>query len=133
MEAERMTHPEEPAYPPCKSACPILTDAREYIQLIAERKYDEAYAAIRRQNPLPGVCGRICTHPCETACKRGQVGEPIAIAALKRFPCDVPRKQLYQAVLPEASTGQAVAVIGSGPAGLSAAHDLALLGHHVDL
>jgi len=133
MNAERTSHPEEPAYPPCKSACPILTDAREYIQLIAERKYDEAYAAIRRQNPLPGVCGRICTHPCEAVCKRGQVGEPIAIAALKRFSCDGPRRQPYQAILPEAPTGHAVAVIGSGPAGLSAAHDLALLGHHVTI
>ncbi len=78
--------------PPCKAACPILTDAREYVQLIAERRYGEAYASIRKLNPLPSVCGRICTHPCEAACKRGQVEEPIAVAALKRFACDGPWK-----------------------------------------
>ena len=59
--------------PPCKQACPILTDVREYVQLIAERRFEEAFATIRSQNPLPRTCGRICTHPCEAACKRGQV------------------------------------------------------------
>ncbi|MGD8513585.1 MAG: FAD-dependent oxidoreductase, partial [Deltaproteobacteria bacterium] len=128
---------ETPAAPidlaPCKLACPILTDAREYIQLIAERRFDEAFAVIRKQNPLPGVCGRICTHPCETACKRGQVDEPIAIAALKRFSSDGPWKRQYKQPLPDKSTGHKVAIIGSGPAGLAAAHDLALLGHHVTI
>lgn len=128
---------ETPAEPidltPCKSACPILTDAREYIQLIAERRFEEAFAAIRKQNPLPGVCGRICTHPCETACKRRQVDEPIAIAALKRFACDGRWKSQYKQPLPDKSTGHKVAVIGSGPGGLSAAQDLALLGHHVTI
>ena len=118
-------------YAPCKLACPILTDAREYIQLIAERRFEEALAAIRKLNPLPRVCGRICTHPCETACKRGQVDEPIAIAALKRFAVDGPWKGRYRPALPEKSSGHKVAVIGSGPSGLAAAHDLALLGHTV--
>ena len=120
-------------WPPCKSACPILTDAREYIQLIAERRFEEAFAAIRKQNPLPGICGRICTHPCEVSCKRGQVDEPIAIAALKRFASDGAWKDQYEAGLPSKSTGHKVAVIGSGPAGLAAAHDLGLLGHHVTI
>jgi putative selenate reductase YgfK subunit len=119
-------------WPPCRLACPILTDAREYIQLIAERRFEEAFAAIRKQNPLPGICGRICTHPCEVSCKRGQVDEPIAIATLKRFAADGSRKDEYEAQ-PNESTGHNVAVIGSGPAGLSAAHDLALLGHHVTI
>jgi len=121
------------AHPPCKLACPILTDVREYVQLIAERRFDEAFATIRRQNPLPRVCGRICTHPCETACKRGQIEEPIAIAALKRFASDGPWKNQYKPVLPDKPSGHKVAVIGSGPAGLAAAHDLALLGHHVTI
>ena len=114
-------------------ACPILTDAREYIQLIAERKFEEAYASIRGINPLPRVCGRICTHPCERACKRGQVDEPIAIAALKRFASDGPWRGRREAVSPAEPTGHQVAVIGSGPAGLAAAHDLAVLGHHVTI
>jgi NADPH-dependent glutamate synthase beta subunit-like oxidoreductase len=123
----------EISYPPCKAACPILTDAREYIQLIAERRYEEAFDSIRKLNPFPGVCGRICTHPCETACKRGQVEEPIAIAALKRFASDGPWTDQYKAVVPEKATGHKVAVVGSGPAGLSAAQDLALLGHQVTI
>ncbi|UCD87911.1 MAG: FAD-dependent oxidoreductase, partial [Desulfobacterales bacterium] len=123
----------EISYPPCKAACPILTDARQYIQLIAERRYEEAFDSIRKLNPLPGVCGRICTHPCEAACKRGQVEEPIAIAALKRFASDGPWTGQYKAVLPDKPTGHKVAVVGSGPAGLSAAQDLVLLGHQVTI
>ncbi|MES0349506.1 MAG: NAD(P)-binding protein [Desulfobacteria bacterium] len=119
--------------PPCKAACPILTDAREYVQLIAERRFEEAFASIRKLNPLPSVCGRICTHPCEAACKRGQVEEPIAIATLKRFACDGPWKDQYKGTPPAKPTGHKVAVVGSGPAGLAAAHDLALLGHDVTI
>ncbi|MBE9582398.1 MAG: FAD-dependent oxidoreductase [Proteobacteria bacterium] len=120
-------------HPPCRVACPILTDVREYVQLIAERTFKEAYASIRKLNPLPRVCGRICTHPCETACKRGQVDEPIAIAALKRFASDGPWKGRYEADVPDKSTGHKVAVVGSGPAGLAAAHDLAILGHRITI
>ncbi len=123
----------EVEYPPCRSACPILTDVREYVQLIAERRYEEAFVSIRKLNPLPGVCGRICTHPCEVVCKRGQVDEPIAIAALKRFASDGLWTEQYKETLRGKSTGHKVAVIGSGPAGLAAAHDLALLGHDVTI
>jgi NADPH-dependent glutamate synthase beta subunit-like oxidoreductase/coenzyme F420-reducing hydrogenase delta subunit/ferredoxin len=119
--------------PPCQLACPILTDVREYVQLIAERRFEEALASIRKLNPLPRICGRICTHPCETACKRGQVDEPVAIPALKRFAADGPWKGRWKANMPPNSTGHNVAVVGSGPAGLAAAHDLALLGHHVTI
>jgi len=133
VKIDSTTHTEHNGHPPCKLACPILTDVREYVQLIAERRYEEAFAAIRKKNPLPRVCGRICTHPCETACKRGQADEPIAIAALKRFASDGPWKEKYKAVLSKTSTGHKVAVIGSGPAGLAVAHDLALLGHHVTI
>ena len=131
MNDSNQTSPTE--HSPCQLACPILTDAREYIQLIAERRFEEALAAIRKLNPLPCVCGRICTHPCETACKRGQVDEPIAIAALKRFAADGPWKDQYKPALPHKSTGHKVTVVGSGPAGLAAAHDLALLGHNVTI
>ena len=120
-------------YPPCKLACPIQTDAREYIQFIAERRFDKALASIKRQNPLPRACGRICTHPCESACKRGQIDAPIAIAALKRFSADGPWSKNYKALPVKPDTGHKVAIVGSGPAGLAAAHDLALLGHQVTL
>ena len=123
----------EVKHPPCKLACPILTDVRQYVQLIAKRRFEEAFASIRGLNPLPRVCGRICTHPCETACKRGEVDEPIAIAALKRFAADGPWKRGYRAASSGKSTGHKVAVVGSGPAGLAAAHDLSLLGHHVTI
>jgi putative selenate reductase YgfK subunit len=132
MNTDKATRSEYTEYPPCGLACPILTNVREYVQLIAERRFEEAFAAIRKQNPLPGICGRICTHPCEVSCKRGQVDEPIAIATLKRFAADRSRKDEYEAQ-PNESTGHNVAVVGSGPAGLSAAHDLALLGHHVTI
>ncbi|MBW1744188.1 MAG: FAD-dependent oxidoreductase, partial [Deltaproteobacteria bacterium] len=127
------THVENKDFPPCQSACPILTDAREYIQLIAERKFEEAFASIRRLNPLPGVCGRICTHPCETACKRGQVDQPLSIAALKRFASDGPWAAEYKTALADKSSEEKVAIVGSGPAGLAAAHDLALLGYQVTI
>jgi NADPH-dependent glutamate synthase beta subunit-like oxidoreductase/ferredoxin len=120
-------------FPPCQAACPILTDARGYIQLIAERRFEEAFTSIRNLNPLPGVCGRICTHPCESACKRGQVDEPLAIAALKRFASDGRWAAGYKVTPPEERHGEKVAIVGSGPAGLSAAHDLALLGYGVTI
>jgi NADPH-dependent glutamate synthase beta subunit-like oxidoreductase/ferredoxin len=120
-------------YPPCKKACPILTDAREYVQLIGERRFEEALVAIRRQNPLPRVCGRVCMHWCETACKRGDVDEPIAIAALKRFAADGSWKDAVKGTSAKAPSGYKVAVIGSGPAGLSAAYHMAMLGHQVTI
>ena len=128
-----LTNSKNNDFPPCQLACPILTDAREYIQFIAERKFEEAFSSIRELNPLPGVCGRICTHPCEAACKRGQVDEPLAIAALKRFTSDGPWAAKYKAALPEKSSEERVAIVGSGPAGLAAAHDLALLGYQVTI
>lgn len=123
-------------HPPCKMACPISTNAREYIQLIAERRYQDALASIKVQNPLPRVCGRICVHPCETACKRGLVEEPVSIAALKQFASDGPwREKEARPVTSGASSrsGPRVAVVGSGPAGLAAAKDLALLGYGVTI
>ena len=73
---------------PCKLACPLGQNAQGYIALIKEKKYVEAYNLIKRDNPLPLVCGRICAHPCEDVCKRGEVDEPMSIAALKRFIAD---------------------------------------------
>ncbi|MGA9761615.1 MAG: FAD-dependent oxidoreductase [Gaiellaceae bacterium] len=113
---------------PCKSACPAGTAAQGYVALIAAGRFDEAYRVASGPNPFPSVCGRICTHPCESACARGDVDEPVAIAALKRFVAD--------RVGPETAVEQApvihsekVAIVGAGPAGLTCARDLAKLGY----
>ncbi|MBZ5536521.1 MAG: FAD-dependent oxidoreductase [Acidobacteriia bacterium] len=123
---------------PCMQACPVHTQAGRYVSLIAQGKYEEAYRYARSPNPLASICGRVCGHPCETACRRGALDSPISIRALKRFvterygpesrnPVDVfPNK-------PKITHSERVAVIGSGPAGLSAAHDLALLGYPVTI
>jgi heterodisulfide reductase subunit A len=118
--------------PPCKATCPVNMDVQGYLALIANGKLKEAYELIRRTNPLPSVCGRVCYHPCEQACKRGYVDEPLAIASLKRFASD--QYDIEQLEVPEVEkTGKKVAIIGSGPAGLTAAHDLALAGHDVTI
>jgi NADPH-dependent glutamate synthase beta subunit-like oxidoreductase/NAD-dependent dihydropyrimidine dehydrogenase PreA subunit len=103
---------------PCRLACPLGMTAQGYVALIAEERFDEAYEVIKDKNPLPGVCGRICHHPCEKECRRQEMEEPIAICALKRF-----AKRNNAGSSP--AEGPRVAIIGSGPAGLTAAHDLA--------
>src|SRR5690242_9786216 len=145
----------------CQYACPVHTDARGYVRAIAEGDYLEAYLIARGPNPLASLCGRICGAPCEAACRRGTIDQPIAIRALKRFICERfgpesksdPQKthidflrhhdemracdeaeelhqllrSLRRADFPKPA-GQRVAIIGSGPAGLAAGHDLALMG-----
>jgi formate dehydrogenase (NADP+) beta subunit len=122
---------------PCMMACPAHTNAGRYVGLIAEGRFEEAYRFARDPNPLASICGRVCAHPCETACRRGTIDAPIAIRGLKRFlterygpesrhPVDVRPAQIEK--LPFK-----VAIIGAGPVGLSAAHDLALMGYKVTL
>ncbi|MEW6068438.1 MAG: FAD-dependent oxidoreductase [Nitrospirota bacterium] len=118
------------AMPPCQVACPIHTDVRGYISAIATGDVETAIKIIRQVNPFPSVCGRICTRVCESACRRGQVDEPVAIASLKRFASDQ-TKGLKQAHLPKLYYNEKIAIVGGGPAGLTAAHDLALLGYKV--
>ncbi len=114
---------------PCKDACPAGVSAQGYVALIAQGRYREALALVRRDNPLPGICGRVCTHPCESACTRGEVDQPIAIRELKRFVADWEVAQ-GEMDLPATKDPRPehVAIIGSGPAGLSAAYYLALEG-----
>jgi len=126
---------------PCRAACPVGTNAGGYVTLIAEGRYEEAYLLARRPNPLASVCGWICAHPCEAACRRGVLDEPISIRALKRFVCErhgVESARHFEDILaivekprPPAPTPGRVAVVGAGPAGLACAHDLALMGHRV--
>lgn len=114
----------------CQCTCPIHTDARGYIRLIAEGRFQEAFALAREPNPFVNVCARVCAHPCEDKCRRGLIDEPVAICALKRFATDHPVPEpLFDA--PIRGTGPKVAVVGAGPAGLSGAHDLALWGYRV--
>jgi len=118
--------------PPCQAACPIHTDARGYISAIEKGDAEAAIRINRQVNPLPAICGRICPRPCERVCRRGQVDEPIAIAMLKRFAADQ-TKGLKLLQKPEHLCDENVAIIGGGPAGLAAAHDLALLGYRVTI
>ncbi len=142
---------------PCQIGCPIHTDAGRYVQLIAEQKFEEAYLTARSPNPFASVCGRVCAAPCEDWCRRGKIDAPVSIRALKRF---VTEKYGVESVLPDTQDelfdgkeepgnkwlwhlpmqvaarknvvkNKKVAVVGSGPAGLSCAHDLALMGYQV--
>jgi homotetrameric NADPH-dependent glutamate synthase len=119
---------------PCKAACPVGLDIQGYIALISQGKFKEAFHLIRQKVILPATVGRVCTHPCETECNRGKVDEPIAIAALKRFVADYELDTRTEEIAPAPQTqGAKVAVVGSGPAGLTAANDLVLTGYGVTI
>jgi NADPH-dependent glutamate synthase beta subunit-like oxidoreductase len=141
----------------CQAGCPVSTDAGRYVQLIADGRDEDAFLVARAPNPFASVCGRVCAAPCEDACRRGVIDAPISIRALKRFVTEkygvesvrpasqdvlrealVPEGNRYAGHLPvhplsktRSASRRKVAVVGSGPAGLSAAHDLALLGYEV--
>ncbi|MDQ7783514.1 MAG: FAD-dependent oxidoreductase [Desulfomonilaceae bacterium] len=124
---------------PCREACPVHTDAGNYVRAIAGGNYEEAYRLARRPNPLASVCARVCAAPCEDRCRRGMIDSPVTIRALKRFVCEK-----YEASLPaecgpprpedvSASSQDKVAVIGGGPAGIGCADALLDWGYRVTM
>lgn len=121
---------------PCVSGCPVEIDIPEFVRLIAERKFQEAIDKIREKNSLPAICGRVCPQEdqCEKMCILGKKWEPLAIGRLERFVADYEMRR-GEIKIPELPppTGKKVAVVGSGPAGLTLAGDLAKMGHHVTI
>jgi len=119
---------------PCQHTCPVQLDIPGYISLIKEGKFTEAYSLIKQRNPLPAICGRVCDHPCEFKCRRGQIDEPIAIKELRRFAADYAFETGFKYTPKvKAKKEEKVAIIGAGPAGLSAAWDLAIEGYQVTI
>jgi heterodisulfide reductase subunit A len=119
-------------YPPCRVACPAGVNAQGYVALISQGKFKEALEVLRQTMPFAGVCGRVCTHPCESECERGKVDEPVSIRSLKRFMADYELKVGREKATPiERTKEDKVAIIGSGPAGLGCAYDLIREGYPV--
>ncbi|HEX05578.1 MAG TPA: 4Fe-4S ferredoxin, partial [Bacteroidetes bacterium] len=143
---------------PCMEACPVHTDSGRYVQLIAEGRFNDAFHIARSPNPLASICGRVCAAPCEDACRRSWIDEAVTIRPLKRFlteryGSESTKPDEYQRLisdqvdvgcqrpwhlqqLPKGSdrgSGKKVAIIGSGPAGMGCAHDLAVLGYQVTI
>ena len=124
----------------CREGCPVRTDSGGYVQAIAEGRYEDAYIIARTPNPFASICGRVCAAPCEAKCRRGALDAAVSIRALKRFVCekfgvesddfDLGRvyPELRDPRRERIGGGRKVAIVGAGPAGLSCAHELALMG-----
>ena len=117
----------------CQNACPVNTPASNYIERLQEGDYDGALKVNFMANLFPHILGRVCTHPCEKACRRGAIDEPVAICSLKRVAADFAVEKFPQRPPSIKKTGKKVAIIGAGPSGLAAGNDLALAGHNVTI
>ncbi|MCL1964545.1 MAG: FAD-dependent oxidoreductase [Firmicutes bacterium] len=120
---------------PCQNACPAGVNVPGYMALIQEGRFMDAYRLIRQDNPFPGVCGRVCTHPCERKCRRTQRDEAIAICDLKRFVADfaMNHEEKFLDDIKYAKNGKKIAIVGAGPSGLTCAYYLVRLGYDVDV
>jgi len=119
--------------PPCDYYCPAGEDIVAYLALTAHGKFEEAWRLIMQENPMPGITGRVCPHPCETDCSRKVLGGSIAIHCIERFLSDKAAKEGYTLPFPKEKKSKRVAVVGSGPAGLSCAYHLARMGYPVTI
>jgi NADPH-dependent glutamate synthase beta subunit-like oxidoreductase len=128
---------ERPVYvdrlPPCNDACPAGENIQQWLYQAEEGDYEAAWRELMRENPFPAVMGRVCYHPCTTACNRAQVDEAVGINSVERFLGDTAIERGWTVVPPAHSSGKRVLVVGAGPSGLSAAYHLAMLGHHVTI
>ncbi|NLO47883.1 MAG: FAD-dependent oxidoreductase [Clostridiales bacterium] len=120
---------------PCENTCPAGINVPGYTALVAEGRFIDAYNLIRQENPFPAVCGRVCTRPCESKCRRGSIDEPVAICDIKRFVADYAHKHeteyTHDVVFPK--NGKSIAIIGAGAAGLTCGYYLARIGYDVDV
>jgi NADPH-dependent glutamate synthase beta subunit-like oxidoreductase/coenzyme F420-reducing hydrogenase delta subunit/NAD-dependent dihydropyrimidine dehydrogenase PreA subunit len=121
-------------YSPCRAACPAHTDVQAYVGLIAQGRYNEAFDVITSVNPIASVCSMICHHPCEQACRRCAIDEPLSVRHLKRFAIEKSTDyRRGKRRLVEKTKGKSIGIIGSGPSGLAAANDLASFGYGVTI
>lgn len=125
--------PREQVLVPCKYACPAGIDVPRYVRLIAEGKFEDALAVNREKVPFPRVLGRVCMHPCEDACRRQELNEPVSIRLLKRFVADHAKPKWKERSVFKPPKGKRIAIIGAGPAGLTAAYYLRKLGYGVTI
>jgi len=118
----------------CQNVCSTRTDVPGYIRLIAQGRFEDAYSLIRETNPFPSICGRVCHHSCESHCRRAEMDAPVAVNALKRFVSDhVIQRGRKIPVVSDPPKNKKIAIVGAGPAGLTAAHDLARSGYTVEM
>jgi 2-oxoacid:acceptor oxidoreductase delta subunit (pyruvate/2-ketoisovalerate family) len=126
---------ERPVYvdllPPCNNACPAGENIQRWLYHAEERDYETAWRELMRDNPFPAIMGRVCYHPCQTACNRATIDEAVGINSIERFLGDEALRRGWTVDLPTPPSGHRVLVVGAGPAGLSAAYHLRLLGHEV--
>src|SRR3954470_17911625 len=126
---------ERPVYiertPPCANACPAGEAVQRWLYQAEDGGYEQAWRQIMEDNPFPAIIGRVCYHPCETACNRGQLDEAVGINSVERFLGDLALELGWTVSVSAAPTGRRILVVGAGPAGLSAAYHLTLLGHEV--